>query len=325
MNSHERVIAVLNGDTPDRIPVSTWGHDFLREWSAEDLADHTIERQEKFGYDFVKLNPRWTIFAEAWGNRYEPPTEQVFPRLTHKVINGPEDFDRIEYLETPAPAFVEYESAMKQVADALDVDVIATVFSPLAVTGLLCGGLGQPLISYADEAPEALRTCLDNVTRTLIDHSRRLLEAGAAGLFYAPLQWTSTDVCSPEFYARFGTPWDLELLNAVQDAPFNMLHVCGNNIQLERFEGYPVHVLNWDNFGEGNPTLADVHNRTDKVVSGGLPHRRLHKLSHDEISETARDACEGLHDRLMLTGGCAVGAMLDDGCRAHMATIPQQF
>lgn len=55
-----RMRATLAGEKVDRIVVSTWGHDFLREWTAEDLAQHTIERQRKFDYDFIKLNPRWS-------------------------------------------------------------------------------------------------------------------------------------------------------------------------------------------------------------------------------------------------------------------------
>ena len=71
----DRIKKVLSGETPDRIPVSIWGHDFLREWSAKELAAQTIEKQQQYDYDFVKMNPRWTFFAELWGNRYEPPKE----------------------------------------------------------------------------------------------------------------------------------------------------------------------------------------------------------------------------------------------------------
>ena len=86
MNAHkmthkQRVREVLAGQAPDRLPVSVWGHDFLREWSAQELAAHTIERQRQFDYDFVKLNPRWTLFAEPWGNQYIPPTEQIIEQL----------------------------------------------------------------------------------------------------------------------------------------------------------------------------------------------------------------------------------------------------
>ena len=33
----DRVRAVLAGEPADRAPISLWGHDFLREWSPEDL------------------------------------------------------------------------------------------------------------------------------------------------------------------------------------------------------------------------------------------------------------------------------------------------
>ena len=67
MQHKERVRAVLAGEPVDRLPVSVWGHDFLREGSAADLANQTVERHRQYDYDFVKINPRWTLFAEPWG------------------------------------------------------------------------------------------------------------------------------------------------------------------------------------------------------------------------------------------------------------------
>ena len=103
---------MLSGGVPDRIPVSIWGHDFLREWCAEDLADQTIERQRQYDYDFIKLNPRWTFLSEVWGNRYEPPTEQVFPRLLRKRVENTDDFFQIEPADASHPALEEHLKAV---------------------------------------------------------------------------------------------------------------------------------------------------------------------------------------------------------------------
>ena len=67
MTKRERVRAALAGESVDHVPASLWGHDFLREWSAEDLVAATLEAYRADDWDFIKLNPRATYFAEASG------------------------------------------------------------------------------------------------------------------------------------------------------------------------------------------------------------------------------------------------------------------
>jgi uroporphyrinogen decarboxylase len=86
MTKRERIRAALAGEPVDHVPVSLWRHDFLHEWSAEELVATTLEAYRADDWDFIKFNPRATYFAEAWGNTYERPSEQRQPRLTHAVI-----------------------------------------------------------------------------------------------------------------------------------------------------------------------------------------------------------------------------------------------
>ncbi|MFQ5880753.1 MAG: uroporphyrinogen-III decarboxylase, partial [Dehalococcoidia bacterium] len=65
MTKRQRVFAALEGDEVDRVPVSAWGHDFLREWSAEGLALATLDAYRNYDWDFIKVNPRATYYAEA--------------------------------------------------------------------------------------------------------------------------------------------------------------------------------------------------------------------------------------------------------------------
>ena len=148
-----------------------------------------------------------------------------------------------------------------------------------------------------------------------------LLDAGASGIFFAPLQWTSLRVCSAQTYQAFAQPYDLEVLNAVQDARFNMLHVCGDDIDMARFYDYPVDVLNWDNFGEGNPSLAEAAHASGKVVAGGIPHKKLHKLDSSGLSTIAQQARVGVDTKLILAGGCGIGATTPDGCRRAVTNL----
>lgn len=44
MTKHQRVSGTFAGETTGRPPFALWGHDFLREWSPDDLVAQTLER-----------------------------------------------------------------------------------------------------------------------------------------------------------------------------------------------------------------------------------------------------------------------------------------
>ena len=47
MNKRERVDAALRGQPVDRVPISFWGDDYLREWSAKGLG--RVARELRLG------------------------------------------------------------------------------------------------------------------------------------------------------------------------------------------------------------------------------------------------------------------------------------
>ena len=71
MNKIERVDAALKGAAVDRVPVSFWGHSYLKEWSAEELAEATLENYRRYDWDYMKVNPRASYHVEDWGAKLE--------------------------------------------------------------------------------------------------------------------------------------------------------------------------------------------------------------------------------------------------------------
>jgi len=68
--SRERVEAALRLDVADHPPAGAWGHVYEAEWDAARLAEVTVRRAKKLGWDFVKFQPRATCFSEAFGARW---------------------------------------------------------------------------------------------------------------------------------------------------------------------------------------------------------------------------------------------------------------
>ncbi len=322
-----RVKSALAGETCDRLPVTLWRHNFLREWSASDLADETISLYRRFDWDLIKLNPRWSYLPEAWGNRYAPPTEQRFQREIHRIINEPSDLDRVEAADPTHPSLVEQLDAIERVVAEIgdEVDILHTVFSPLSVLGLLAGGIGEPLLTLAEANPKGLDRALEAVRETVLAHIRDAVDRGAAGVFFAPTQWTSLDVCGAEAYARFGRPHDLWVLERIQEARFSALHICGNNISAARFADYPVDIFSWDDRGKGNPTISGFRKLTDKTLMAGLPHRRIHKLASDALVESVFESVGEQRAGLILGGGCAVGALVEEGAMRAARDLAETF
>jgi uroporphyrinogen decarboxylase len=306
VNKRERVRATLAGQPVDRLPASLWGHEFLREWDMDDLVAQTLELCEPYDWDFIKFNPRATYFAEAWGSRYEPPSAQRQPRLVSAVVQSAEDLARIEPVDHASGVFGDHLRALRTlVAQAGDVDILHTVFSPLSVAAMLCGA-PQTFRTYAEQSPAAAHTAVRAAATTLTSYARAAIAAGAAGIFFAPLTWASRDTCNEDFYAAFGRPYDLQVLDAVRDAPFNVLHVCRNHNMLASLLDYPVAAFNWADRGDGNPSLAEIRQRTKAAVMGGVDQARIATMAPEEVAAQARDAIDSVERGLFLTAGCAI-------------------
>ena len=307
MTKRQRVRAAIAGEPVDRAPASLWGHDFLREWSNDDLVDAAVEQYEAYDWDFIKINPRWTMFPEAWGAIYTPPTEQTNPTLVRSALSELSDLRGVGPVHAERGVFGEHVEATRRVIDRTggEVDVVQTVFSPMSVIGLMFGH-PRALKQAAVEDPAALHGAIGRITGTIIDYCRANIDAGASGVFYAPLQWASHDNATPDFYREFGRPYDLQTLDAIRDADFNILHVCHTNNMIDLVLDYPVHAINWDDRDPSNADLAEVWGRTETAVMGGVSRSGLGSESADAIAAQARAAAAVGESRVFVTGGCSI-------------------
>jgi uroporphyrinogen decarboxylase len=307
MTKKQRVRAALAGDPVDHPPVSLWGHDFLREWTPEDLVANTLDAYRPYDWDFIKFNPRATYFAEAWGMQFDPPSDQRQPRPRGVPITQPSQLRDLRPVDAKDGVFDEHLRALSMLIRELneDIDVLHTIFSPLSVVGFLCGTPAQ-LIEMAKSDGKAAHAAIAAVTETLVAYARASLDRGAAGIFYAPLTWASRDTCEDAFYAEFGRPYDLQVLAAVDGADFNVLHVCRNHNMVDALIDYPVAAFNWADRGEGNPPLEEVRSRTKRAVMGGVDQTQIHKMSAGDVKSQAREAMSKNGAGVFITAGCAI-------------------
>ncbi len=326
MSKRERVFAALRGEAVDRPPAGFWGHDFLREWSAQGLAAAMTESVSTLDYDFLKVNPRATYYAEAWGCRYRPSGDAVRgPETEASVLREAGDLDRIAAVDPAGGPFAEQLEALRLIGRGLKggAPFVQTVFSPLSIVARLADS-GEPVRRWMSEAPEALHAALAAVSETLAGYSRACLDAGADGIFFATTEWATPDACTLEQYAAFGRPYDLRVLEAVGDAPFNVLHVCRPNNMLAGLLDYPAAAVNWAMHAPGNLSLAEVAAKTGKALMGGVDERHaLLRGSPDDVAAEVREALRQTGGRrFLLAPGCSISPQTPpENLRAAMAAV----
>jgi uroporphyrinogen decarboxylase len=310
MTKRERVSAAIRGEDVDRPPIGLWGHDFIREWSAEGLAAAMLESVKTYDYDFLKVNPRASYYSEGWGCRYRRPTDpDVGPELDYAVVSDPTDLEGIQQLAPDYGPFGEQLEALKLIADGLggEVPFVQTVFSPLSVVGRLTEERSI-VRTWMKEAPDVLHAALSAVTDTLVGYTTRSLELGADGIFFPTTEWGTYDALTDDEYATFGRPYDLQVLKAAEGAEFNIFHVCRDHNMLDALLDYPAAVIHWDANGEGNASLSDVQAKTDKAVMGSLKFEgALLSGTADQVREEVRQMLVQTDGRRLLVGpSCSV-------------------
>ncbi|MCS7055226.1 MAG: hypothetical protein NZM18_03495 [Thermoflexales bacterium] len=322
MSKRERVEAALRGEPVDRVPVSAWRHFVPEEVSAERLAAASLAHFREFDWDWLKLNPRATYYAEAWGNRYDfNDYASVFPRLVDGPIRSPADLDRLAPVNPKAGVFAEHLDLVQRVKAGIgEAHFVQTVFSPLSVLAFLVARADQHDADHLVQAhydgvrcaiaenPQGVHHALSVIAETLAGYAAAAVDAGASGIFFAIVKLARQGVLTESEYAQFGRPYDLRVLQAVQGAPFNMLHVCGPHVYFDAVKDYPVHAINWATLNQGNPTVGAAQCLTQRALVGGVDElSTLQASTPDDVIAEAQQAIRATGGRrFLLAPGCGV-------------------
>jgi len=327
----ERIL--VHRQAADRPLVSAWRHFIEAERDSSALAEAAVEFQRSYDWDFVKINPRTTYYAEVWGNEYDYGNyDGVVPAVLKAQVEKPSDLSRITPKTADAPPLQEQLEVIAGVRRKLGpgIPILQTLFSPLAVLEYLGGH--RTLASYrtADRAAtplpgllasgaEAVHEALLAITVTLADYAAAALRAGADGFFYAVLGLARDGYLTSSEYEEFGRTYDLKLLEAIAPAPV-ILHTCGPQAHPEQFADYPVSAVHWADLAPGNPDLTEGRYWLgERVAMGGVDERLFVEAgSTEKIREQALTAIRHMGERpFILAPGC--GLPLDTAPEALQA------
>ena len=320
LSKRERVEAALRGQPVDRVPVSAWRHFIPAELDTDTLAQASLQHFHTYDWDWLKLNPRATYYAEAWGARYDfSQYARVYPRQVGGVLQSAADLEQIGPVSPLAAPFAEQLELIRKVKAGIgEAHFVQTLFSPLSVLGFLAArptahtaeavvqAQADGVLAMIRENPAGAHAALRHITATLAGYAGHAVDAGASGLFFAIVKLARQGVLSPAEFEEFGKPYDMQVLKAVQGAPFNLLHICGPAVYFDAVSDYPVHALNWAAVGQNNPTVGEAVLRTAKAIIGGVDEDGLLQSgTPEDVLQEATAAIRAANGRaFLLAPGC---------------------
>ena len=290
MTKTERVMAAVNGEEVDRIPVCFWHH-FRPEGSGRRLADATFDFFDAtFDLDILKIMP---------------DIPYPFPR---RSIRKPEEWRLIEPIDVErSHYFHQRAQAIQLLRDMVgfDTPIIMTVFSPLA-EAMYFAENRETFLEHAANHPTLVHEALGTIAGNLRAHVQDCIDTGADGVYFA-LQGSTAAVMSKEQYRELGRPYDLFALQGA-DGWLNVLHIHGDtDLHFNEVLDYPVQVLSWSDRIAG-PSLREARTMTTKCLMGGWNEfGALSSGPVEQIQAEAEDAIRQTGGRkFILANGCSV-------------------
>lgn len=305
MTKKERVIAALNFEDLDRVPVSVWLHFSDQDQDPRSLAEKQIDFVKKYDYDFIKLMPfglysvqDWGCKIKIFGNVNEPPIVDDYG------IKDIKDWANLEEL----PAVYGTWGKQLQLAQHVgklakdEIPFIQTIFSPLTTARKLAG---DRIFKDMKEDSKIFHDALQVITNTTINFIKANVEAGVSGFFFAT-QNATYDLMTEGEYDEFGSKYDLQLFDNFKDQTyFNVVHIHGDNVMYKKLAEYPGNCINWHDRWV-KPSLEEARKLTDKCLLGGINENQvLAKASPDEVQKHICEAIESAGTRGLIVGpGC---------------------
>lgn len=317
LSSRERVMKVLAGESPDRIPVlcvdqtATYGQ--MEElnvywpeanYRAYDMARLAYGAYSILGFDAVRVPFCQTIEAEALGCAIKNGGTQNLPSpATHPYKPGDRPEMPADYLNRGrVPELIQALKLLKEMAGD-NVFVIGGVIGPFSIAGSLMGV--TDLMRNSFRKPHLVAPFLEvgEIAGRLL--AKELIKAGADAICVEDMM-ASLDMISPKIYRELVLPWQRKLLAEIGDVPA-IIHVCGKlDDVIEDIAGLDVTAISVETKVDA-PGAVKKLKKFDRFIPliGGVD--AVHTLYSGNVKrvkeEVSRAIADGYH---MIAPGCSI-------------------
>ncbi len=310
MNSYERVMKIVRGETPDRLPVWASRHNkdgFLAD-TAEGMLKREIEFQEEFDWDMARISPAAALQVMDFGCRFSGNNHLGVPSVVERPVSCVGDWEKIGRLDPEAGRYGSIAGAIKGLGEYLKGSKLnmATAFSPLTLAQKCAGD--DVLLDTMRNHAEILKTALDVFADTMIDFINHCADNGADSLYFAT-QTATKNLITGEEAALYEKCYSLKVLSAVRprmQAIF--LHLHGDNIMIDHFEEYPIDVLNWADRRTVPPVpISEGIKYFSRGIMGGVNGRTtLCTGPEEDIREEIADAYRQAGKPIIISPCCVI-------------------
>jgi len=314
MTTHkERIQACINGELIDRPPVALWRHFPVDDQAPGTLAKATLNFQQTYDFDLVKVTPASSFCVRDWGveDEWRGHTEGT-RQYTKRVIQHPRDWEHLPVLDATAPHLAAQLECLRLIRAELgpDTPLLQTIFNPLSQAKNLAGN--ETLLAHLRLYPEAVMKGLATIAESTHRFVEVCIGTGIDGVFFA-IQHAQANLLTLHEYETFGLPGDLKVLEPARELMCNLLHLHGRDVYYSLLSYLHFPIVNWHD-RETHPSLAEAQQLFTGVACGGLRQDTLVYENQTEVQKEAADAIQQTGGkRFMLGTGCVVPIIASHG------------
>ena len=311
MDKRTRVLAAMNGDPVDHVPVGFWFHFSGEEAKGDACVQAHLKYYRETDLDFLK------VMCDGYF---------VLPIPKIKTV---EDIANIKPLPQDHPYITEQLERARAIVEAIGKErcVFYNVFAPFSSLRFALEAQGykdDQITAFVKEDPLSVMKGLDAIAQTAAYLCEKLItESGVDGIYY-PVQSAEETRFTMEEYWDWISPSDLYVLeHANRYSENNILHCCGwagNMNQLEVWQDYPSKVVNWAVHVEGMDLQEGRFFFDGRTALGGFETHwdaqhhdqgMIYTASKEDLQAYTRNMILDFGKRgLMLGGDCTIDATL---------------
>lgn len=245
MNSFERVVAAMNHQPVDRVPVYPILCGATRRltgasypvWSQDSAvcAEAFLKSTEEFDLDCIVTLIDLSVECDAWGQKIiYPENEAAHPDYSQAVVSCIEDYAKIKKVDyRNSKRMMMHIDVIRRLAAAKkgQLPIIAFVFGPLGTLSMLRSQQEMYMDLYDDI--DAVKAATNEITETLIEYVGALCDAGADAIMFDTL-FASGSIMSKKMWVETEAEPMRRLADEVRaHGALPMVHNCGQKIYFD--------------------------------------------------------------------------------------------